>query len=62
MTDYSKMTDEEFDAIAMEIIKDPSSEWTSIPDVDELAREHFNNDVIDQWAKRNPDKAWLDKK
>ena len=49
MTDYSKMTDEEFDAIAMEIIKDPSSEWTSIPDVDE------------QWAKRNPDKAWLDK-
>lgn len=60
MADYSKMTDDEFDEILLEIVReDLSSEIvTSVPGVYELVREHFNNDVLDRWAERNPKKAW----
>jgi len=56
MADYSQMTQEEFDTILEEIC---GCDLT-IGGVYEAVSEHFNNEVLDLWAERNPEKAYPD--
>jgi len=58
--DYSKMKDEEFQEILEEIVNEEGANILSIGDVYSELSEHFNNDVLDRWAERNPDKAYPD--
>lgn len=58
MADYSKIGQDEFDAILAELVLEEGAAIIRIGGVyDELA-EHFNNDVLDRWAERNPEKAY----
>jgi hypothetical protein len=54
MADYSKMTQQEFDGILEEICNCD----LTIPGVYEACSEELNNEVLDEWAERNPEKAW----
>lgn len=56
MPDYSKMTTEEFDHCLQRLIVEVSSsgELLSIPGIYEVLSEHFNNEVLDLWARENP--------
>jgi hypothetical protein len=56
--DYSKMTDQEF----YDILEEISDCDLSIPGVYEACAEHLNNEVLDTWAERNPEKAWPEEK
>jgi hypothetical protein len=57
--DYSKMTDEEFDAILLELVEKMSAaEILSYGDVNTILREELNNDVLSEWGERNPKKAF----
>ena len=54
MQDYDLCTDAEFDNILGELMnRNPATALLSVPGVYEAVREHFNNDVLDVWAKRN---------
>ena len=55
MTDYSEMTQEEFDKILKDLIEDDIcvGELLSIPGVYEILSEHYNNDVLDIWRKQH---------
>lgn len=51
MSNYSKMTQDEFDRILAEIMNEqPAANLLTIPGVYEAVSEHFNNDVLDRWA------------
>jgi hypothetical protein len=54
MTDYSKMTQEEFDEILMEIISEmtPAS-IMAITGVGEILREELNNEVLERWEQKS---------
>lgn len=55
--DYTKMTQDEFDEILLEVIGNKTPlEILSAADSD--IREEFKNEVLDIWAERNPEKAW----
>jgi calcineurin-like phosphoesterase family protein len=57
--DYSKMTNEEFDAILGELLRKMTGEQLmDVPGVYDIVSEHFNNEVLDKWAERNPEKAY----
>ena len=58
MADYSKMTNEEFEAILEEIVREEGVNVLSVPGVAEVLREYFTNEVLDRWASENPEKAW----
>ena len=52
---YDKMTTENFDQILHEIVgKYPASNLLSVPGVYEAVSEHFNNEVLAQWASEQP--------
>jgi hypothetical protein len=54
ITDYSKMTNEEFDEILSDLVykylTDDYHSFMSIPGVYECMSEFFNNEVLDVWA------------
>ena len=50
MTDYGKMTQEEFDSILAEIVETTPG-IIQIPGVYEILAEHFNNEVLDRWEQ-----------
>lgn len=52
-TDYSKMTNEEFDEILNELAS--QEDLMSIPGVYEIVREHLNNAVLEEWELRQPE-------
>ena len=54
MTDYSKMTTEEFDNILTEILQaEPHAGVVlHIPGVYEIVAEEYNNAVLDEWRRR----------
>ena len=59
MADYTSMTGEEFDEILVQILDErPASHLLSVGGVYELVAEEYNNLVLDEWASRNPEKAW----
>jgi len=39
-------------------VREQGANVLSVPGVYEVLSEHFNNDVLDEWAERNPDKAY----
>ena len=52
--DYSKMTNDEF----YDILDEVCGCDLSIPGIYETCAEEFNNEVLDVWAERNPEKAY----
>lgn len=50
MSKYDKMTNEDFDRILIEIVNEYGvANLLRIPGVWEIAAEHFNNEVLEQW-------------
>lgn len=61
--DYSQMTDEEFEVILRDIAYDLGTEWLlGLPMVYNIVAEELNNDVLEQWAEENPEKAFPEEK
>ena len=58
MADYSQMTDKEFDDILQEIVVQEANTLLMIPEVNTVLREYFNDAVLEQWEKLNPEKAF----
>jgi hypothetical protein len=57
--DYSAMTQEDFDNILEELaVEQGAYSLLSIPGVYEAVSEAFNNDILDLWVDRNPNKAY----
>ncbi len=56
----SNSTDKEFDAILGELLREMTGEqlMMDVPGVYGIVSEHFNNEVLDKWAERNPEKAY----
>jgi predicted house-cleaning noncanonical NTP pyrophosphatase (MazG superfamily) len=55
--DYSQMTEDEFDAILEDLVsKMPASQLLSYGDVNMCLREHLNNEVLEVWERKHPDK------
>ena len=55
MSKYSKMTDEEFDSILEEVLNEyRGNQLLDIPGVYEIMSEHFNNEVLSRWERRQP--------
>lgn len=53
MADYSKLTDEEFDNILIEILdEEPASSLLYIGGIYEIVAEYYNNEVLDRWNMR----------
>ena len=53
MTDYSKMTDEEFDRILTAQVSElTAGDILQIPGAYEVFSEHFNNAVLDEWRSQ----------
>jgi len=51
--DYNNMTQEEYDKILEELMDEsPGSCLLPIPGVYEAVSEHFNNDILSIWEKR----------
>ena len=62
MADYTSMTDQEFDALLLQIVRGLSAEQIlSYGDVNMILREEFNDQVLDLWTEENPDRAVPDK-
>jgi len=51
VTDYSRMTNEEF----TEILEDLCDSDLTVPGAYEIYAEHYNNEVLEVWAERNPE-------
>ncbi len=54
MTDYSKMTTEDFDKLLIEVLEDAIQEYgwkhlLSIGDIYATLAEEYNNAVLDKW-------------
>lgn len=59
MTNYSQMTQEEFNEILEKLLgAETPGNLLAIPGVYEVVSEHFNNAVLEDWAQDNPEKAW----
>ena len=57
MSDYSKMTDDDFQDILTGLMQDDGvGSLLQIPGVYEAVSEHYNNDVLDVWSKRQAEK------
>jgi hypothetical protein len=58
MADYRSMTNEEFSDILGDIIHDEGiKKILAIGDVYSILAEEYNNAVLNEWARRNPEKA-----
>jgi hypothetical protein len=56
MTDYSKMTQEDFENHLEKVLDSYNrcpSQLLSIPGVYECVSEYYNNEVLDSWAEAN---------
>lgn len=59
MANYDQMTDTEFHAILDELVENMSlSQLMAIGDIRSILVEELNNEILDTWARRNPDKAY----
>jgi hypothetical protein len=58
MADYTKMTDQDYDDILEDIVKENVSTLLSVPGAHEVFSEYFNNEVLNQWAEDNHEKAY----
>lgn len=59
MPDYSKMTNEDFDHILAERVGEtPGCVLLTLPGVYEALSEHFNNEVLEEWALTHPELAY----
>ena len=59
MACYKRITDNEFDNELNDILEDMSAiELTNIPGIYEIVAEHFNNDVLDSWFRKQLDKVY----
>ena len=57
-TDYSKMTDDEFDDILETIVGGMSARAIlNIGDVNAVLREELNNEVLDTWLRNQPEEV-----
>jgi hypothetical protein len=54
MPKYEKMTQEEFDEILRSLVVDNAWDLLSIPGVYEAVSEHFNNEILEIWEKKQP--------
>jgi len=53
MTDYSKMTQEDFDNILNSILQGMNgSQLLTIPGIYEILSEEFNNEVLTAWENK----------
>ena len=53
MTDYSKMTQEDYDSILIEILKQKrASQLIVLPGIYEIVSEEFNNEILKIWEQR----------
>lgn len=55
--DYDQMTMEEETQILEDIVRGNVSLVLQIGDVYSILKEHYNNEILDIWASRNPDKV-----
>ena len=52
MTDYSKMTQEDFERILIKLVnQSPASYLLDIPGVLELVAEDYNNNILEHWQQ-----------
>ena len=54
MSSYKNMTNDEFDRILERIVIENLNEIMTIPGAYEVFSEHYNNEVLDRWARENP--------
>ena len=53
-TNYSKMTQEEYDSILFDIVNGLTIETLmSLPGIYEIVLEELNNDVLTEWERRS---------
>lgn len=50
-SDYSKMSQEDFDRILERIVIQNLNELMTIPGAYEIFSEHYNNEVLEEWEK-----------
>lgn len=56
MSQYDKMSNEDFQRILEEIVDEsPASHLLSVPGVYEVVAEHFNNEVLSRWDDEQED-------
>jgi len=56
MTDYSNVTDEDFDRILEEIVSEMSAgEILSYGDINMILREELNNEILQRWEEEQGD-------
>ena len=59
MTDYSSMTQDEFDELLTELVQGMTAgELLRHGEIYSTLSEKFNNEILDLWAERNPDRAY----
>jgi len=59
MANYDKMTTEDFDTLLVQIMNEHTGEQIfAIPGIYEVVSEYFNDEVLDRWAKDNPELAY----
>ena len=59
MTNYSLMTQNEFDEILRELVEDmTASELLSYGEIYTCLSEELNNEILNEWAERNEEKAY----
>lgn len=51
--DYSSMTHEEFTEILEDLVHENSGTLLLIPGVYEVLSEHFNNEILERWARKH---------
>ena len=57
--DYSLLSDDEFDDLVKELCTQRGISWMlSVGDTNAIFGEELNNEVLDLWVSRNPDKAF----
>lgn len=51
---YSELTDEDFDRILGEVVKENAGSLLTIPEAYNVLSEHFNNEVLERWENEHP--------
>jgi len=47
--DYSKMTQDDFDRVLSQIVKEDAAVLLTVPGVYKAVSEHYNNEVLERW-------------
>jgi hypothetical protein len=55
MVDYNKCSNEDFDRILRQIVKEEGANLLDVPGVLELVSEYFNNEVLERWEEEQPE-------